>query len=883
MFTYLHYICFKFSDLCDRMGDTFKCIKCNFSCSQFAEMIDHMIVRHPDDEIVFRKLVLNAKSKATVWQTKTFPVTPSVIKDKGSFIYSIPETEKIKIEKLNPTDDCPNFNDNKAIPKDLTSTPEKKSYCLDVESPLRSPIIKKFKFSSTPNESFDMMKEHELSSDLSNMSICDTEEDCDTSFDSVYLTSLIPSVLENLAANNQRDTFLKFNKMLAEGTFPMSNIAYLLFLDIVEWYSTDSTTNMRYSDETKQFWRVGMKLFKGKFMRFMSGLKNAGQEESELGFSGNYNPMDSKVNFAVPSRRILDKMATPIQTTRPEILTEMISKLSSFDPEQVLTYKVCVDGKKINAGVRGQALGDINLWGFEDPPTLGDRTERLNQELTVVESLKKEIELLELKSEECFSDIEGTRRKRLLDMMHQCIHILSERIQDLRVGRVGQGIALEKLMGQVTGDWRMSKYGFAISGIRTKMFEIDSCLSITLRSIDKLCRACSALSGSEYNFSVTDTVQMGFQENFVCLKGIACPEKVGALDDNMVLSNINQRSDAWFAVRKTAVITGSTLYKALGFDGLKAQKAHYAMVFQGEEPSSPDNETQKRMEYGSKNEINAVATLVSKIMPVYYPQKEFVEEGCYNIPTAGIGRLLVSPDGSLREPNESGTNDLGKPYAAVEIKCPYPGKRFTTPIHYKLPVYYVPQVICEMVALNVTTLMYISYSKESTVLLRVEFDNELWMSLLSLALDIYPISNHAAPKRIHPSLKNIRKHMESFTKTNVTFICEVQSVKAISCCHNTDRELRERHLHHQRFSTEDECCVKTQEFQNIAYNCSLCIKTAWGLCRQKATEVLVFLAANLDRIKNTEAQHASPIAYAFKGYSMKTKVMRMMLDRVLQE
>ena len=114
MFTYLHYICFQFSDLCDRMGDTFKCIKCNFSCSQFAEMIDHMIARHPDDETVFRKLVLNAKSKATVWQTKTFPVTPSVIKDKGSFIYSIPETEKIKIEKLNPTDDCPNFNDNKA-------------------------------------------------------------------------------------------------------------------------------------------------------------------------------------------------------------------------------------------------------------------------------------------------------------------------------------------------------------------------------------------------------------------------------------------------------------------------------------------------------------------------------------------------------------------------------------------------------------------------------------------------------------------------------------------------------------------------------------------------------------------------------------------------
>ena len=37
--------------------------------------------------------------------------------------------------------------------------------------------------------------------------------------------------------------------MLAEGTFPIrTNIAYLLFLDIVEWYSTESNTKMRYSE-----------------------------------------------------------------------------------------------------------------------------------------------------------------------------------------------------------------------------------------------------------------------------------------------------------------------------------------------------------------------------------------------------------------------------------------------------------------------------------------------------------------------------------------------------------------------------------------------------------------------------------------------------------
>ena len=212
--------------------------------------------------------------------------------------------------------------------------------------------------------------------------------------------------------------------------------------------------------------------------------------------------MDSKANFAVPKRRILDKLASPVHTAYPEIMTEMISKISTSDQEQIETYKVCVDGKKINAGVRGQTLGDVNLWGFEDPPTLPDRTDRLNQELAVVESLKVELELVELKDVECFTDVEGMRKERLLQLMHECIHILSKRIHDLMVGNVGQSIALEKLMGQVTGDWRVSRYGFAISRIRTKMFEIDSCKSITLRSIDKLCKACSALSGTVQQFSL---------------------------------------------------------------------------------------------------------------------------------------------------------------------------------------------------------------------------------------------------------------------------------------------------------------------------------------------------------------------------------------------
>ena len=50
-----------------------------------------------------------------------------------------------------------------------------------------------------------------------------------------------------------------------------------MFLDLIEWYSQDRSTAMRYKvPESVEFWRIGYKLFKGKFLRFMGGPKSSG-------------------------------------------------------------------------------------------------------------------------------------------------------------------------------------------------------------------------------------------------------------------------------------------------------------------------------------------------------------------------------------------------------------------------------------------------------------------------------------------------------------------------------------------------------------------------------------------------------------------------------
>jgi hypothetical protein len=65
--------------------------------------------------------------------------------------------------------------------------------------------------------------------------------------------------------------------MLALASFPMDNIAFLLFLDVVKWHNSETTILIRYEcPAVNKFWRIGYKIFHGKWLRFMSGPKNTG-------------------------------------------------------------------------------------------------------------------------------------------------------------------------------------------------------------------------------------------------------------------------------------------------------------------------------------------------------------------------------------------------------------------------------------------------------------------------------------------------------------------------------------------------------------------------------------------------------------------------------
>ena len=76
---------------------------------------------------------------------------------------------------------------------------------------------------------------------------------------------------------------------------------FFIFTDAITWFSKDDSRDMRYSQPALKFIWLGKNLFGGRFVRFMSGLKN----ETDL-LKGNaklnpMNPADSKINFACHS------------------------------------------------------------------------------------------------------------------------------------------------------------------------------------------------------------------------------------------------------------------------------------------------------------------------------------------------------------------------------------------------------------------------------------------------------------------------------------------------------------------------------------------------------------------------------------------------------
>ena len=115
------------------------------------------------------------------------------------------------------------------------------------------------------------------------------------------ILSLIPTVISKLKKAGHLTDFSILLRLIAIiDKFPLHNISFLLLLEVARWYSLDNTTKMFTLTSVCNFGKFFTDCSMEKALRFMMGVKSAGQILDKSSSRGQFDPQNTNINFAVP-------------------------------------------------------------------------------------------------------------------------------------------------------------------------------------------------------------------------------------------------------------------------------------------------------------------------------------------------------------------------------------------------------------------------------------------------------------------------------------------------------------------------------------------------------------------------------------------------------
>ena len=95
--------------------------------------------------------------------------------------------------------------------------------------------------------------------------------------------------------------------------------------------------------------------------------------------------------------------AVQVSERAPGMLTQMLDMITY---DQVKTYTLCVDGKKINVS-SSQVDGEVNLFGFEDNPTFQENRDRLMTHISMIREIDNLLMSFQRQNKMYISEIPG--------------------------------------------------------------------------------------------------------------------------------------------------------------------------------------------------------------------------------------------------------------------------------------------------------------------------------------------------------------------------------------------------------------------------------------------------------------------------------------------
>ena len=380
--------------------------------------------------------------------------------------------------------------------------------------------------------------------------------------------------------------FMAFMEMISSGQLSVVNMAVLLAMEMAVLFTLTSTTQMCYRNDTSLFWETVLAVGGPRTLRLFSSDKHFSQVNLGEAAKSKYSPNTGSFNFAVPDEKTLRKSKTGLPAyIQCGIINECLDLLDK-DKQFVLS----MDGKQLIPGLVNETEGDVNLWGYEGPPSLNDNLKCLERHKDIILDVVSKA-LIEENAIETFS-----RDLKLI------VQLVTKHIRDLRQAKVHHEQLCSRFKKKISNRPEIdSRYEVAFSDIECFIHRVDAAIKNMLEINLEWCYIMSLINGNVHCFRRRGPVLLDTFENSWILQD---PEIL--LVDDYIKENphlMKQRSELWLEFRKGFQLTGSTIYIALGLCTLKDQKLHYRKYVNKEDIVQI---TTPAMQHGTDHEVRTI-------------------------------------------------------------------------------------------------------------------------------------------------------------------------------------------------------------------------------------------------------------------------------------
>ena len=253
---------------------------------------------------------------------------------------------------------------------------------------------------------------------------------------------------------------------------------------------------------------------------------------------GKFNPQTSKINFTVPSLRVLKNVQTAYpKAIRPGLIDYTLD-CAAKDASKGKQFVLSFDRKKIVQGVTSADKGDMNLWGNENPP-LATEKRNLQKALTCCALLNNTVKELPQNSQQSTKD-------RHVENIQKMSKLTSLRLKKLHKRQFGQHVLEQKLMCLKENNHdKKNNYEYALSFIVANTYKLQSCTRHALQYNLHLCQLLANLNDVPHWVSEMQHVFLHKQPNYFSLLPPQHLSHFLNLDDRTHFPLIKQRTPEW--------------------------------------------------------------------------------------------------------------------------------------------------------------------------------------------------------------------------------------------------------------------------------------------------------------------------------------------------